>query len=117
MIQLNEVRIGNWFIGYDSKPFKWDLIHFESLSKGVCDIDELIKSTLELTPKVLEKCGLEFNGTYWDDDNIKIATFPTTNETHKLFITHNSKACYIETLHQLQNIYYDLFQEELKINL
>lgn len=58
-MKIQELRIGNWFIGYNGKPFQWSLEHFEllTLEKNRPDIDEIIKSPIPLTEEILLKCG------------------------------------------------------------
>lgn len=56
MIQLGDLRIGNWFIGYDNKPFQWSYEHFALLGREVdyVEIDELIKGGVPLTEEIMK---------------------------------------------------------------
>ncbi len=111
-MKANEIRLSNWFIGYDYKPFKWEIEHFANLATVYPD--EIIKSPIPLTEEILIKAGFkeEYDGWVFgktifitkDDDGWHVGNFG-------FFI--NS----IQYLHQLQNLYFALTGEEIKIEL
>ena len=51
----NELRLGNYLLGYDNNYFTWDYGHYNLCSKGIY-ADELGMS-IELTEEILLKCG------------------------------------------------------------
>jgi len=112
MIDIKELRIGNWFIGYDNKPFIWGLEHFSILllEKNAPDIDELIKSPIPLTEEILLKCGFEFkNNAYFSpvfNTAERIRIVGGNDNFH--FIMNIHKAIKIKSLHQLQNLIFIL---------
>lgn len=54
-VKSSEIMLGNWFIGYDGKPFKWGIEHFANLATVY--LDEIVKSPIPLTEEILLKCG------------------------------------------------------------
>jgi len=115
------LRIGNWFIGYNGKPFQWGLEHFEilTLEKNRPEIDEIIKSPIQLTEELLLKCGFDKNLVlitdngevrYYRDEEIHVGGWDSCT----LGMVYISKCKY---LHQLQNLYFALTGEELEIHL
>ena len=131
-MKIQELRIGNWFIGYNGKPFQWSLEHFEllTLEKNRPDIDEIIKSPIQLTEEILLKCGFsdkDYKQGYTGIDYERGAmTFDFV--LNKPGVMGNWNKCYtfslpdyrfvnIDYLHQLQNLYFDLTGEELEVEL
>ncbi|MBK5723065.1 hypothetical protein JGH11_19540, partial [Dysgonomonas sp. Marseille-P4677] len=53
-MSIDDIKIGNWFIGYDDKPFQWSFPHFALFSSGV-DLDEIIKESIILTEENILK--------------------------------------------------------------
>ena len=47
----NELRLGNYLLGYDNNYFTWDYGHYDLCSKGI-DADEL-GMPIELTEEIL----------------------------------------------------------------
>lgn len=56
-IKAGDIRIGNWFIGYDGKPFKWGIEHFAllTLEKNALTVGELIREPVILTEDIMRK--------------------------------------------------------------
>lgn len=125
----NEIRLSNWFIGYDDKPFKWEIEHFANLATVYPD--EIIKSPIPLTEEILLKAG----GKRFDEDKIilmlndpsthlvlmKVGThwFPQIEQTGE-FASEGVNVVFlnfIDYLHQLQNLFFALTGEEIKIEL
>lgn len=76
-IKVNDIMVGNWFIGYDGKPFQWDIEHFAQLE--TLFLDEIIKDPIPITDDTLLEFGFD-----------------------KQDITGNLELKYI---HQLQNLF------------
>lgn len=118
-MKIQELRIGNWFIGYNGKPFQWSLGHFGllTLKKNRLEIDDIIKSPIPLTEEILFKCGFyQENGVMsyvtQDYSDTKI-TYETLAKYYRLYpYTYR-----IDYLHQLQNLYFALTGEELEVKL
>ena len=121
MIRANELRIGNWFIGYDNKPFQWtlDYLGYMLQKHNKPDLDELIKSGIPLTEKILLKYG--FSKETYEKGHIGI-DFKRGSTTMDFVLEEPGfmgewNKCYtfelpdfrflnIEYLHQLQNLYF-----------
>ena len=56
-IKAGDIMIGNWFIGYDDKPFQWGIEHFAllMLQKNAPTVDELIREPVLLTEDIMSK--------------------------------------------------------------
>lgn len=128
-IKVEEIRIGNWFMGFDSKPFQWQLSDFWLLENG--SIDEIIKAPIPLSPELLEKCGfveaVDEDGhsglvlhitncigekySLWHFSNI--TKDPCVALFHQSILIGRNMYC----LHQLQNSLFSLHGKELTINL
>jgi len=114
MIQANELRIGNWvhtgefhiekFQGYHKIKSKWfDYAHmFEPIP---------------LTEEILLKCGFEKFAQTWYRHKLSGFEFALSG----LIATNSYFECFpvdcCNHLHQLQNLYFALTNEELNIEL
>ena len=104
MIQVNELRVGNWVLEdgeYKKLKSMWD---FD-------DIDDF--DPIPLTEEILLKCGFERNhygGLYL----LSKFDFDLTKEGY--FLVDNVRV-HCKHLHQLQNLYFALTGTELKIKL
>ena len=116
MIQANELRIGNW-VYENSKPKK---VHSVSNinAKNYSKI-----SPIPLTPEILEKCGFfKFNNawvlkSFIETDYLKWH-FSIWNQHDGIYTYNSAEFCpELTSVHQLQNLYFALTGEELKINL
>jgi len=56
-IKTGELRLGNWFIGYDNTPFQWSTEHFSIIGRDMdkVEIDEIIKSGVLLTEDIMKR--------------------------------------------------------------
>jgi len=112
-MKVNELRIGNWVMGYHN-PFKWSLEHFDLLKQA--DLDEIIKEPVLITEEILLKCG--FEQSLLDSSEFSIGAF-------ECIIKEDGCGAYfrlcwmadIKHLHQLQNLYFAITGEELKVEL
>ena len=133
MIQVNELRIGNYInrlgeitiiksiqigtngIGYVYTPVS-----------GAITLNQI--EPIPLTPEILEKCGFELkndtrnsNGWYLNVDNRRICWSDSDKEIVSLYFKEGQNYGYNDTLfdfkckslHQLQNLYFALTGEEL----
>ena len=130
MIQVNELRIGNLFIAYDDKVFKWDMPLFGLLNQGV-ELDEIIKSPILITVALLDQFGFS-EGFDWESghytNNLDSSLVITYNEdTTDFSISKYLKSGFtgsrlviknkIKYIHQLQNIYFSLSGKELTLSV
>lgn len=129
-MKIQELRIGNWFIGYNGKPFQWSLGHFGllTLKKNRPEIDDIIKLPIPLTEEILLKCGLTQKGSlfgigfldtiYWYNRENQILYIEYTDSP---FVEDEGMrypvSSPIKHLHVLMNIIYDLTGEELEVKL
>lgn len=131
-MKIQELRIGNWLIDYSGKPFQWSLEHFEilTLEKNRADIDEVIKSPIQLTEEILLKCGFsdkDYKQGYMGID-YKSGAMTFDFVLNKPGVMGNWNKCYtfslpdyrfvnIDYLHQLQNLVFDITGKELEVKL
>jgi len=119
MIQANELRIGNWYVQYGSyykvTPTTLRDLFYTTKPQGWC-------RPIPLTEDILLKCGGER-----DEHN---DVFVYLDKTHdlRLYLTNGfiqqcksyysplSNYPHITHLHQLQNLYFALTQQELTID-
>jgi hypothetical protein len=99
MIQVSELRIGNWF-------YIGEMI-------GQCNADSFkdtsIFDPIPLTPEILEKCGFVFEriNFYWKDPMSIVSL------GGGFLYLANQRHVNIFYLHQLQNLYFALTNSEL----
>lgn len=119
-MQANELRIGNWVNiqgEFDSK------IHSIENGRLWCkDGEQMICSTvfrfhaIPLTPEVLEKCGaLDFE-CHWELGDIHLtwgSRIVATGERCSISVVGSP---HVQYLHQLQNLYFALTNNELIYN-
>lgn len=124
MIQANEIRVGNMFIGYDDKPFVWGLKEFSFIEPDVnISIDEIIKSPVLISEEILLNVGFviaedkykgylspQFRGM----QRIRIRKTNSGNFIYQL--NKKTNPLYIQYLHQLQNLYFALTGSELDVS-
>lgn len=133
MINENELRLGNFIlqkINTRILPVTCTHQHFELLKNG--NSKDIFPVTLK--PEILEKCGFTENKKYalLPDAREFILVLPVignANNEIRAYIKNN-KECFARVvlnnlpvsnnfynLHQLQNVYFSLTNEELKVNL
>ena len=133
MIAANELRIGNW-VNYDSDDTPFCVIEIaisgisvkNSEEETWIEIDQF--SPIPLSSEILEKCGFICENANEDDRYYHLRL---SNEKYcdLSFITGDKngfmEVCLFpyetyfryQYLHQIQNLYFTLTNEELKINL
>jgi len=129
MIQTGDLRIGNWFIGYDNRPFQWRYEHFAFLGRehDRVELDEIIKSGVLLTDEILSKCPCLNKGknpagqtdfhamkSRWE---IKwtIEHWEKSEYNEDCFFIYGLGT--IKYLHELQNYYWIKEKKELEVDL
>jgi hypothetical protein len=133
MINENELRLGNYIlqkVGTRIIPIKCTHQHFELLKNG--NAKDIFPVTLKA--EVLEKCGFVENKKYAllpdaREFTLVLPVIGNANNEIRAYIKNN-KECFARVvlnnlpvsnnfynLHQLQNVYFSLINEELKISL
>ena len=132
MINANELRLGNYLMQKVATRIittSCTYQHFELLSKGEKDLFPVILKT-----EILEKCGFIENKDYPllpSAREFKLVLPVIGNHQNEIYAyIKNNKECFGRAtlnglpvsnnfyhLHQLQNIYFALTSEELKVNL
>lgn len=123
-MKAGELRIGNWFVGYDNKPFQWDLTHFSMLvlEQNAPEVDELIRGPIPLTEEILLKCGFELSNCdwgYWNPDE-ELSFCMTIFEDGMFFSAGEGirlNKYPIEYVHQLQDLFCVITGKELEVRL
>jgi len=133
MINENEIRLGNYVLQKVNTrivPVKCTYQHFELLNNG--NAKDIFPVTLKA--EILEKSGFIENKDYplLPDARELILALPVIGDNKNEIRAYikNNKECFARavvnnlpvsnnfyTLHQLQNIYFTLTSEELKVNL
>lgn len=113
MIPVNDLRTGNWIFDSNSD--------FKKLETGA-DLDKAANYTpIPITREILIHCGFRYD-TYFNVWQLKKNALATGYEM-EVDSTYNVRdfghryvGIKLETLHQLQNLYYSMKQEELPLN-
>lgn len=118
MIQLNELRINNYYRYPNTKPFRLTQEDLQS-HRFWEDID--IIEPIYLTSGVLQKCGFEWNEellAYEKQRFFPLIKKPRINGSrYNLTLgTENYIIAKLWYLHELQNIFWDTGRKELEIN-
>ena len=112
-----ELRLSNWVLFSEGKEYI-QITHLSTLDRKTYDLIE----SIPLTEEILLKCGFNLTVT----ENIySLFTFKgITVELKKMKREYVTDVCFngfkvrrIESLHDLQNLYFQLYREELEINL
>lgn len=109
MIDIKEIRIGNWF-NYDGVNFQFELIHFKAILDGKLILENLHPIILdeEKLVKLLQFVKTTFSYNYLLVPSDEIMEF---EGSYLLTINKNEYNIgnTIKYVHQLQNIYFDLY--------
>ncbi len=126
-IKAEDIMLGNWFIGYDDKPFKWNLAHFGLLTLDGPTIDEIIKAPIPLTEDILLKCGasiitIDNKNSYTPNGYVgrvfKIGEFKCyVDREHNRWAYRATMIKDVEFLHTFQNLFKSLTGNDLKIQV
>lgn len=116
MIKANELRIGNW-VFQENRHVQLNEDDLEVLFAARNYEDY---NPIQLTPEILEKCGFKMDsGADFTHTDSGLKLFSGHHEFNYWGSTHNAKDfdTSIKYLHQLQNLYFALTGEELKVTL
>ena len=114
-MKIEELRVGNWVMGYHD-PFQWSLRHFNLLKQA--DLDEIVKEPVLITEEILLKCGFKVvHPEYKDIYAIRNIEYLVGCGDKSGMHWNGYQLPKTKYLHQLQNAYYAITGEELKINL
>ena len=120
MINANELRIGNYLIAqepeHNGKAFAIDAGDILEIRKGT---NTYKYATIPLTPEILEKCGFRWYDNEWYEIKDKVHLSVSVEGAGYIYF---GKGEYlfksnIKHLHQLQNLYFALTNNELNIQL
>lgn len=112
-----ELRIGNIVMGFDGKPFEWTLQDFSILYNSKVDPNELCLP-IPLTEEWLVKLGF----TYDPILQRYVEPYETGNKYHVVkckdgyvFRVVGCSIADVNSVHELQNVWYSLNKEELTL--
>jgi hypothetical protein len=114
-MKANELRVGNL---YDNNGNYF--VVTPSTIESVFESERVWCKPIPLTEEILLKCGFISDGNNFELDWLLIHTHLPTGEYHFLLNEYKSgklKVTKLSYLHQLQNLYHALTNEELEINL
>ena len=129
MIDAKDLRIGNWVLLNNNHKkvlwFKYDKVCvMNEYPSVIVDLDRI--QPIELTKEILLKCGFKYRPcgiqgadmwqglAYWDLNGVHLRGDKKVTNSLKIQGFIDSE---IKYLHQLQNLYFALTNEELEINL
>lgn len=124
MIQPNEIRVNNYYNRIDSINHsklgfcKWDSSDWYRIGECIDYLENY--EPIHLTEEILLKCGFDRICNNFEYDWLLIHTHLSTGEFHFLLNESKSgklKVTNLKYVHQLQNLYFALTNEELTINL
>ena len=101
----NELRVGNYFIGYSNYLQQWELASFKLLAEGI-EVDEIIKGFIPLDEDWILKCKSNsiFNNGF---------TWHRTSTGRFEIYAGMSLITVIEFVHELQNLNFTLLGEDV----
>ncbi|MDB5032244.1 hypothetical protein [Mucilaginibacter sp.] len=110
MIKQNELRVGNWILSVSGEPFRvnaYDLV----------DIERFPHNPIVLTPEMLERCSFEnVKGLWYEHTEFSIFLTECGGVYFGEVLNVDSPIiARIKYLHQLQNLFFALFQKELEV--
>lgn len=114
-MKTNELRIGNWV------KFNGCLVQIREL-QYMSKLDVYLDSNVNvatykpipLTEEILLKCGFD---KYMIDNLYQLGCWQVYFEDTPIFRIIGCSLCEVKYLHQLQNIYYALTNQELEVKL
>lgn len=135
MINANELRIGNWVKGGDIllriKSINHNIVsHTEYGDECIFYLSEIYP--IPLTEEILLKCGAIYdssNGTYWFNISplFYIELIPQYDNKYDIIVVYIDTTTQTEdrtrfvievnSLHDLQNLWFALTEKELEINI
>ncbi|EOG6905767.1 hypothetical protein LIS90_13395 [Flavobacterium psychrophilum] len=103
-MKANELRVGNYFIGYSNYLQQWELASFKLLAEGI-EVDEIIRSYIPLDEEWFLKC--KSNSIFNNGFKYK----KTSTERFEIYVGMSLIAV-IEFVHELQNLNFALLGED-----
>jgi hypothetical protein len=126
-MKSTELRIGNWIADYECEPYYFQVEEIKKhvgFENWVCYRNGSVKakdpSPIPLTEELLVKMGFEKNGYgYWTHtkEYFELGENGGGEYCNSINCFEYSNGKNIKYVHQLQNLYFALTGEELKINL
>lgn len=109
MIAAKELRIGNWVI-YDNKYHVVEEIVTDFRDYKYMPFEDL--EPIPISPEILESCGFvkDYDDTWYSKKDIDIKMLPNIYEVYIDDVLTS-----VENLHQLQNLYFALYAEEIEV--
>ena len=112
MIKATELRLGNWILPQHDLDGKYHLV--KKLEAGLInDYTEEWYSPITLTPEILERCGFYKERDVYDKNKFVLHHNKDFGDFRYNRTDGNSTSLFF--LHRLQNLYFELKGEELKI--
>lgn len=114
MIKANELRIGNLVEGKDGVILPVVAFAVEAVNGD----NRFGFNPIPLTPEILEKCGFEKNGCFYNVDNFQLMYGYTREEGKFFHFCLDEIVAFppFKYLHELQNLYFALTGKELNVN-
>lgn len=107
MIDAKELRLGNWVLG-DGKPTQITQMDFEQWTFDILE-------PIPITPGTLQSCGFVRAGRFYEKDEIILLNVDNVYLYH--YSNRSDKRATLKYVHQLQNLFFALAQEELPLQL
>lgn len=132
MINATELRLGNWVHwvkGISMIVDDFVRVDAKNITAIIAFCNEDFYEPIQLWPWILEKAGLKLVNKRWEKPNTIEDEFMGGNgfyidifeingeENYRFFFDDSNSGVFIKTVHQLQNLYFALTGEELKIEL
>jgi len=128
MIQAKEYKIGNWIVDWETEEKYFQI---EEIRKYVgyevwayyrnSSIKSKKPEPIELSEEILLKCGFQAKNDYenfiFNEIEISSSVRVVSTNERKSFWLVGKYEIRIQYLHQLQNLYFALTNEELTVNL
>lgn len=123
-MNIHELRRGNYFLWKDGFGHDvWIVVTTISKAMGVwfvSDVPEYNCLPIPITEKTLLKCGFEQENTIWKNGWLELwySSYAESYQVRLIKVGSDiEKSINIKSVHQLQNLYFALTGEELKIDL
>ncbi|HXS55736.1 MAG TPA: hypothetical protein VN726_06405 [Hanamia sp.] len=115
MIKPNELRIGNCYLDICGEPNTWTIDSYKFYHEHPLNGQNMYENInpIPLTPEILEKCGFTKGSGSFYDGNMMLSI---EERGYALFCGESTEGKSFKYLHQLQNLYSDLYGIELEIN-
>lgn len=127
-MEAKKFRINNYIVDYETEPYYFKIEEIKRNEQGILacyyrngSCWSIAPDKVELTEEILLKCGFVAKSDYanfiFNDIEISSSVRVVSTNERKSFWLVGKHEIRIEYLHQLQNIYFALTNEELTVNL